>query len=157
MAGMSRDRPAARIRESATNLFVTNVFVSLFACLREPRVRATARRRHVLRPRRPKGFLGHRETGGSLHIYTALRIAEDWLSTLDFNDTESAKSALLRQFTDWAPELRGLITDADGPLIPRLIHALPVGHRWRRVPGVTLLGDAAHLMSPFAERAPTSP
>lgn len=97
-----------------------------------------------------KGFLGHRESDGSLHLYTALRVAEDHLDGFDFTDADAAKTALLEHFADWAPELRRLVTDADGPLVPRLIHALPVGHRWDRVPGVTLLGDAAHLMSPFA-------
>ncbi|MFF2731906.1 FAD-dependent oxidoreductase [Streptomyces sp. NPDC058008] len=97
-----------------------------------------------------KGFLAHRETDGSLHVYTALRADEDWLSTIDFTDTEGAKAALLEHFGTWAPDLRRLVAEADGPLVPRLIHALPVGHRWERVPGVTLLGDAAHLMSPFA-------
>ncbi|MFC8824104.1 FAD-dependent oxidoreductase [Streptomyces sp. NPDC057137] len=99
-----------------------------------------------------KGFLAHRETDGSLHIYVALRADEKWLGTLDFTDpdTDTVKTELLKNFDGWAPALRDLVSDADGPLVPRYIHALPIGHRWPRVPGTTLLGDAAHLMSPFA-------
>ncbi|MFE9849470.1 FAD-dependent oxidoreductase [Streptomyces sp. NPDC005576] len=97
-----------------------------------------------------KGLLAHRETDGSLHVYVALRAEESWLGTVDFTDSDAAKAAVLEHFADWAPSLRGLIAEADGSLVPRYIHALPVGHRWERVPGVTLLGDAAHLMSPFA-------
>jgi 2-polyprenyl-6-methoxyphenol hydroxylase-like FAD-dependent oxidoreductase len=97
-----------------------------------------------------RGFLAHRESDGSLHVYTALRAGEDWLDGIDFTDTDSAKAAVLAHFTDWDDALQKLIADADGALVPRRIHALPIGHRWDRVPGVTLLGDAAHLMSPFA-------
>ncbi|MEV8417492.1 NAD(P)/FAD-dependent oxidoreductase [Streptomyces niveus] len=99
-----------------------------------------------------KGFLAHRETDGSLHIYVALRADETWLGSLGFTDrgTGGPKAELLRHFDGWAPALRDLIAEADGPLVPRHIHALPIGHRWSRTPGTTLLGDAAHLMSPFA-------
>ncbi|MFG1926077.1 FAD-dependent oxidoreductase [Cryptosporangium sp. NPDC048952] len=90
-----------------------------------------------------RGFLAHRETDGSLHIYVAVRKSEDWIRGV-------TTSALLDEFDGWAPELRALITEADGPMVPRTISALPIGHRWDRVPGVTLVGDAAHLMSPFA-------
>ncbi|MHA6765316.1 FAD-dependent oxidoreductase [Streptacidiphilus sp. PAMC 29251] len=97
-----------------------------------------------------KGFLAHREIDGSLHIYAALKTPESWITGVDFNDDSAAKAAVLEHFTDWHQSLRDLVTEADSPLIPRMIHALPVGHRWERVPGVTLLGDAAHVMSPFA-------
>ena len=97
-----------------------------------------------------KGFLAHRETDGSLHIYVALAVPEDAFDGVDFTDTAAAKAYTLEHFADWDKSLRALLADADGPLTPRHIHALPIGHRWERVPGVTLLGDAAHLMSPFA-------
>ncbi|MGW4779558.1 FAD-dependent oxidoreductase [Streptomyces filamentosus] len=96
-----------------------------------------------------RGFLAHKEGDGSLHVYTALKADEDWLDTVDFTDLPAAKQAVLSRFEGWDEALRGLIADAD-TLTPRRIHALPVGHRWNRVPGVTLLGDAAHVMSPFA-------
>ncbi|MGW4758865.1 FAD-dependent oxidoreductase [Streptomyces chartreusis] len=97
-----------------------------------------------------KGFLAHRETDGSLHVYTALRADEHWLSTLDFTDPDAVRATLSECFADWAPGLRRLIAECDSPPVPRLVHALPIGHEWQRTPGVTLLGDAAHLMSPFA-------
>ena len=97
-----------------------------------------------------RGILAHSEPDGSLHIYAAVKAGADWVDTIDFTDAEAAKRALPAEFEGWDTRLRALIEGAEGPFVPRLINALPVGHRWRRVPGVTLLGDAAHLMSPFA-------
>ncbi|MEU8197130.1 NAD(P)/FAD-dependent oxidoreductase [Microbispora amethystogenes] len=96
------------------------------------------------------GILGHRESDGSLHCYLGHRADERWLDGIDFTDAASARAEVLKLLDGWAAPLRGMIAGADGPLVPRRIHALPVGHRWDPVPGVTLLGDAAHLMSPFA-------
>ncbi|WP_328475626.1 FAD-dependent monooxygenase [Streptomyces sp. NBC_00377] len=96
-----------------------------------------------------RGVLAHRESDGSLHVYTALKVDEGWLDTVDFTYNAAAKAAVLTHFEGWDEGLRGLVADAE-TITPRRIHALPVGHRWDRVPGVTLLGDAAHVMSPFA-------
>jgi 2-polyprenyl-6-methoxyphenol hydroxylase-like FAD-dependent oxidoreductase len=97
-----------------------------------------------------RGFLAHQETDGSLHVYIALKTPKDWIDGIDWADPDKGKAVLLAEFDGWAPEIQALITEADSALIPRTINALPVGHRWDRIPGVTLLGDAAHVMSPFA-------
>jgi len=99
-----------------------------------------------------RGFLAHRDADGGLHVYVALLTPADWAASgaVDFTDPDAARTSLLEHFPDWAEELRALVADSDGALVPRPLHALPVGHRWPRTPGVTLLGDAAHLMSPFA-------
>lgn len=98
-----------------------------------------------------RGVLAHRESDATLHTYVALAKPRDWLDGLDLADPVATTTQIAHEeFEGWAPELTSLLTDSDTAPIPRHIHALPVGHRWDRVPGVTLLGDAAHLMSPFA-------
>jgi 2-polyprenyl-6-methoxyphenol hydroxylase-like FAD-dependent oxidoreductase len=100
-----------------------------------------------------KGILAHREPNGVLHTYLALNKPEDWIAGIDFSEPVTALARVAEEFDGWAPELTALITDGETDPVPRPIHALPVEHRWARVPGVTLLGDAAHLMTPSGEGA----
>lgn len=145
----SRIRPlvsAAKPAYTGISFVETDLFG---ADTRHPRSAAVIGRGFFIALGNERGVLAHRETDGSLHVYTALKIDEGWLDPIDFADPAIAKAAVLDQFTGWDDGLLSLVTDAD-TITPRRIHALPVGHRWDRVPGVTLLGDAAHLMSPFA-------
>lgn len=100
-----------------------------------------------------KGIQAHRESDGVLHAYVALRKPESWLAGIDFADPAAARACIAAEFSGWAPALTALITDADTPPVPRPVHMLPVDHRWQRVAGATLLGDAAHLMAPAGEGA----
>jgi 2-polyprenyl-6-methoxyphenol hydroxylase-like FAD-dependent oxidoreductase len=97
-----------------------------------------------------KGFLAHREPGDVLHAYVALSKPPEWIAGLDSIDPATTTAQVAAEFSGWAPGLTALITDGDTPPVLRAVNALPIGHRWDRVAGVTLLGDAAHLMSPFA-------
>jgi 2-polyprenyl-6-methoxyphenol hydroxylase-like FAD-dependent oxidoreductase len=100
-----------------------------------------------------KGITAHRESGGTLHTYAQFLKPQDWLAGIDFTDAPGAAARVVEEFDGWAPALTALITDTDTPPVPRSLHALPVEHRWDRVPGVTLIGDAAHLAPPNGEGA----
>jgi 2-polyprenyl-6-methoxyphenol hydroxylase-like FAD-dependent oxidoreductase len=97
-----------------------------------------------------QGILAHREPGGVLHAYVALAKPQEWIAAIDFTDAAATTARVAAEFDGWAPGLTALITDSDTAPVPRAINALPIDHRWDRVAGVTVLGDAAHLMSPFA-------
>ncbi|KAI9058945.1 monooxygenase FAD-binding protein [Trametes sanguinea] len=96
-----------------------------------------------------KVLMFQRNGDGRIRAYAWHRNAQaDW--TLP-QDPKEAKAALLEIYRDWAPWMRKFIELADEEAIYlRPLFYLPVGHRWPHKPGVTLVGDAAHLMSPFA-------
>jgi 2-polyprenyl-6-methoxyphenol hydroxylase-like FAD-dependent oxidoreductase len=97
-----------------------------------------------------KAILAHRHANGTLQTYVALNKPEAWIAAIDFGRPAAALGRLAGEFAGWAAPLRALAAASDSAPVPRLIHALPTGHRWARSAGVTLVGDAAHLMSPFA-------
>ncbi|MGW4753149.1 FAD-dependent oxidoreductase [Streptomyces chartreusis] len=107
----------------------------------------------MMAPSPGRQFFAHRESGDTLHIYVALAEPLDWFAAIDFTDPDSATARIAAEFADWAPELTSLITDTDTAPVLRPHYALPTDHRWDRVPGVTLLGDAAHLAIPNGEGA----
>jgi 2-polyprenyl-6-methoxyphenol hydroxylase-like FAD-dependent oxidoreductase len=100
-----------------------------------------------------KGIQAHRESGDTLHTYVALSKSQDWFAAIDFTDAAAATARIAQEFDGWAPELTALITDGETAPVLRPLNALPVEHRWDRAPGVTLLGDAAHLSPPNGEGA----
>jgi 2-polyprenyl-6-methoxyphenol hydroxylase-like FAD-dependent oxidoreductase len=101
-----------------------------------------------------KGLIGHRNANAHIGIYPAMRMPEDWVqaSGLDWSSNDAVKASLTDYFSDWSKDLLQLIDKSIGSgerIVPRPIYALPSGHQWEHRSGITLLGDAAHLMSPF--------
>ncbi|WP_158937922.1 NAD(P)/FAD-dependent oxidoreductase [Burkholderia sp. S171] len=98
-----------------------------------------------------KALIGHRDANAHITVYAAMRVPEDWIEKggLDLSSADAKRASIAAHFAGWSENLLELIYRSGDRITPRTIQALPVGHRWEHRPGVTLLGDAAHLMSPF--------
>ncbi|MER6144727.1 NAD(P)/FAD-dependent oxidoreductase [Streptomyces sparsogenes] len=107
----------------------------------------------LIAPMPGRTIFAHREKNDTLHAYVGIAEPQDWFAAIDFADAAAATARIAQEFDGWAPELTALITDTDLPPVLRPLYALPAGHRWDRIPGVTLLGDAAHLSAPNGEGA----
>ncbi|GAA3683827.1 NAD(P)/FAD-dependent oxidoreductase [Streptomyces iranensis] len=99
-----------------------------------------------------RALVAQRNSGGHAKVYAQFRAELDWHTDLDPTDVEAVRSSLLALFDGWAAPVLDLLRHGTA-FVHRPLYVLPVSHTWTHVSGVTLLGDAAHLMPPLGAGA----
>jgi 2-polyprenyl-6-methoxyphenol hydroxylase-like FAD-dependent oxidoreductase len=99
-----------------------------------------------------RALMCQRQGTGAIRAYASVRRPELWVEDCGINWTSAdARERLVKEyFNDCGEDLKRVILESRNVLIPRKCWMMPVGLSWKTRPGVTLLGDAAHLMTPFA-------
>jgi 2-polyprenyl-6-methoxyphenol hydroxylase-like FAD-dependent oxidoreductase len=89
---------------------------------------------------------------GNFGFATGCYTEEDWVkqSGLDFSDNKQMLEWFKKEFSEWSPVWYELFQSAKTKFIPRPQYCMPLNQRWDAQADITLIGDAAHWMPPFA-------
>lgn len=99
-----------------------------------------------------KNILLGQKGNGDLGFYASFKANETWAkdSGLDFSDNTMILQWFKAKYPEWNKIWYELFEHAISPFIPRPIYFMPLDQPWTTVPNLTLIGDAAHVMPPFA-------
>lgn len=118
---------------------------------RYPEIANLVGRGKMMVPDGERALMAQRNADGHVRVYAMLALPPDWavVHGVDRNLPADLRAFVAAQYAGWSSSLRAIVEAVSDRIVPWPIYELPVGHRWANRPGVTLLGDAAHLMSPF--------
>ncbi|PJJ09015.1 2-polyprenyl-6-methoxyphenol hydroxylase-like FAD-dependent oxidoreductase [Flavobacterium sp. 1] len=99
-----------------------------------------------------KNVLLGQKGGGDLGFYASFKADENWAtnSRLDFADKTQILEWFKKDYPEWSCIWYELFENVAAPFIPRPIYCVPLNQTWKSLPNATIIGDAAHVMPPFA-------
>ncbi len=99
-----------------------------------------------------KNILMGQKGNGEIGFYASFKAEENWTanSGLDFSDKTQLLEWFKEAYAEWSNLWHELFESAATPFIPRPIYCMPLDQSWEALPNLTMLGDAAHVMPPFA-------
>ncbi|MEH2054623.1 MAG: NAD(P)/FAD-dependent oxidoreductase [Nostoc sp.] len=99
-----------------------------------------------------KNLLMGLKGNGDLTFYASFKTDENWAanSGLDYYDKTQMLAWFKEEYSEWSSIWYELFEDAATPFIGRPIYCMPLNQNWEAQPNLTMLGDAAHVMPPFA-------
>lgn len=100
-----------------------------------------------------KSVMAQYMSDGTLNVSTWSVRPAAWQTTCgyDVHDPKAVKAAYRSEFADWDARLLAFTqVAAEDEVTPRDLYMLPIGTTWPHKAGFTLIGDAAHIMTPFA-------
>ncbi|RZK60071.1 MAG: FAD-dependent monooxygenase, partial [Pedobacter sp.] len=116
---------------------------NIFKLLRGGKIMAFGNEKNILMGQKGNGEIG---------FYASFKTDENWAKNngLNYSDRAQMLDWFKANYTEWSNIWGELFESTTVPFIPRPIYCMPLDQKWKSLSNLTLIGDAAHVMPPFA-------
>lgn len=99
-----------------------------------------------------KSLLFSTKEDGTLTFYTGCKVDENWTkeSGIDFKNKDQIFDWFKKEYKNWDKSWHELFEAGDYSFVARPQYHYPLDQTWETLSDLTLLGDAAHVMPPYA-------
>ena len=117
-----------------------------------PRIHALLKGGKIFAFGNGKTLLVSSKGDGNFGFATGCKTSEDWVRDcgINFKDNRQVLAWFKEEFSDWDPVWHELFGNEKTAFIPRPQYCMPLNQSWKAKPNITLIGDAAHWMPPYA-------